>query len=468
MPQISSTVLQGLAQPSFGGGMFELGSALGGIPAQRREKQKTDKFNEIMKLGQAAMAQNDPVNLSRVAQQLAALGYTKESQQFAQAAQKANVQMDQRERVSGLLTQASTPEGVTPEYAQDYLASGGTLEGLTQGRTAADQLNEPLREKGRGRLRAMAQMDLFDPQDPGKLQGFLNVADKHKVSQNEAMKILAEERGTTIERAKTKASVTGKPGYATVGKIRDSRNLAYNVTEVRTGPGVDDIKINYEPIGHETDFRAVLEDGTANKTSFLGGAYTESGTDKSGRVLQEAKGKAQINVLEAKGIREVENFEDVRDKSMQRFPVVRESLNDVNTLLEIVEELEQGGSLTAMQDRVEKVLGVQTEDAGVFNNLAKELLVNRIKAFGANPTEGERNYLEQLIPDLENTEAVNTAILNRMKQRLERERASIFYITQPETTRENYIKFVDGLYVTDGSGTSTQTGNKRVSFSEIQ
>ena len=152
---------------------------------------------------------------------------------------------------------------------------------------------------------------------------------------------------------------------------------------------------------------------------------------------------------------------------MQRFSSVRDGLNDVNTLLEIVEELEQGGSLTAMQDRVEKVLGVQTEDAGVFNNLAKELLVNRIKAFGANPTEGERNYLEQLIPSLENTQEINTAILTRMKERLERERASIFYITQPNTTRDSYINFVDGMYVTDGAGTSAETGNRRVRFDDI-
>jgi len=429
-----------------------------------KAKKKQDKFNEIMKRGQAllASAEPDPVALSGVAQELQALGYTKEAEQFANASRKRGEQAAQRARVGGLLTQASTSKGITPEYAQDFVATGGTLEQLAQGRTAADALNEPLREKGRGRLRAMAQMELFDPQDPGQLQGYKNVAERHKVSFNEAMQILTKERGTQAERAKTRATVTGKPSYTTVGKIRDSRGLDYNLTEVRTGEG--DIKINYEPTGHDTPWTPVLEDGKSNKPTWLGGAYTESGTDKSGRAIKEAEAKADINVLEAKGIREVQNFEDVRDKSMQRFPAVREGLNDVNTLLEIVEELEQGGSLTAMQDRVEKVLGVQTEDAGVFNNLAKELLVNRIKAFGANPTEGERNYLEQLIPSLENTQEINTAILTRMKERLERERASIFYITQPNTTRDSYIKFVNGLYETPDSGT---TGKRRVSFKDL-
>jgi hypothetical protein len=469
MARISSNVLQGLSSPSFGRGMFSVGEAIGGIPGQMKAKKKQDKFNEIMKRGQAAMAsaEPDPVVLSGIAQELSALGYTKEAQQFADASRNRGLQAAQRARVGGLLTQASTSKGITPEYAQDFVAAGGTLEQLAQGREAAKTLDEPLREQGRGRLRQMARSKLFDDQDPSQMQGYRNVAKRFKITENEAAQILTQERGTMIERAKTKATVTGKPSYTTVGKIRDSRGLPYNLTEVRTGPGVDDITINYEPIGHETDWTATLEDGKVNKPTFLGGAYTESGTDKSGRAIEEAEAKADINVLEAKGIREVQNFEDVRDKSMQRFPAVREGLNDVNTLLEIVEELEQGGSLTAMQDRVEKVLGVQTEDAGVFNNLAKELLVNRIKAFGANPTEGERNYLEQLIPSLENTQEINTAILTRMKERLERERASIFYITQPNTTRDSYINFVDGLYVTDGAGTSTDTGNKVVDFGDI-
>ncbi len=467
MARISEQVLAGLARPTMAQGMFDLGAAIGGVPGQMRQKRRQEEFNEIMKMGQAAMTQNDPVNLSRVAQQLASLGYTKESQQFAQAAQQANLKMQQRERVGGLLTQAGTRAGITPEFAQQYVTGGGTLEELTQGREVGKQFAEPRLGRGRGELRAMAMQKGFNPQDTRMMSAYLGMADSFGVSRENAMKILTEERGTEIERAKTEASVTGKPGYATVGKIRDSRNLPYNVTEVRTGPGVDDIRANYEPIGHNVDWTPVLEDGTPNKPTFLGGAYTESGEDKSGRVIKEAEEKAEIDVLKAKGIKEVENFEDVRDKAFQRFPVVREGLNDVNILLEIVEELEQGGSLVALQDKVEKVLGIQTENAGVFNNLSKELLVNRIKAFGANPTEGERNYLEQLIPALENTKEINTAILTRLKERLERERASIYHITQPNTTRESYIKFVDGLYGVGEAGAST-TGNQVVDFNDIQ
>lgn len=152
MAQVSSTVLQGLAQPSFGGGMFELGSALGGIPGQRREKQKQEKFNEIMKRGQAAMssAEPDPVVLSGIAQELSALGYTKEAQQFAIKASERSKQVEQ----AGMFT-GKVPG--TPEYnealAQSQMAQGKFAEA---GATAAANVKAQEEKETRTRLMGTA------------------------------------------------------------------------------------------------------------------------------------------------------------------------------------------------------------------------------------------------------------------------------------------------------------------------
>lgn len=134
MAQISSNILQGLSQPSFGQGMFQLGQSLGGIPAQYRAKKQRDEFNEIMKMGQAAMATNDPVNLSRVAQQLAALGYAKEAQQFANAAKQADEKMKQTEGSKGLMAAITSEEGFTPEVEQSLIDSGVTPAQIVAGR----------------------------------------------------------------------------------------------------------------------------------------------------------------------------------------------------------------------------------------------------------------------------------------------------------------------------------------------
>lgn len=460
MARISANVLQGLSSPSFMQGMFTAGATLGGIPGQLREKQKQEQFNKIMDLANRAIATNDPVNISRARRQLQELGYTEEANKLTQA----QMQAEQYQTRTGMFQEAlGQPTGLTPEQKAAYIRQGATPEDVEAASKAGIATMDPIRERARGRLRAMAKNKNFDTSNVRMLDAYLAQARKFYVSEEEAMKILNEERGTPFEREKARATLTGKPSYTTVGKIRDSRGFEYNVTEIRTGAGEGDIELRYQPIGHDTAWTPVLEDGKANRATFLGGAYTESGTDKSGRVIDEAAAKADINVLEAKGVQEVKNFADLQDKAMQRMPSVVNGLNDVNTLLEIVEELEQGGSLVALQDKVLKVFGQQTTDAGVFNNLAKELLVNRIKAFGANPTEGERAYLEQLIPALENTAEVNSALLNRMKTRLEREKASINYIIQEGTTRESYVKFVDNLYGTEPS----TSGTRRVKFSDL-
>jgi hypothetical protein len=174
MAQISSTVLQGLAQPSFGGGMFELGSALGGIPAQRKEKQKQEKFNEIMKLGQAAMAQNDPVNLSRVSQQLAALGYTKEAQQFSAAAQQAEQKMKQTEGAQGLMSAISGETGFTPEVEQSLIVSGVTpsqiLAGKEERRSQEARKNE---KDALGSLSSAALIKSAQNKDPVSSEAYV-------------------------------------------------------------------------------------------------------------------------------------------------------------------------------------------------------------------------------------------------------------------------------------------------------
>ena len=463
MAKFSQQFLANLGRPQMAESLFGVGTAIGSVPGQVKAKAKQEQFNKIMDLANRAMVANDPVNLGRARRQLQELGFTEEANKLT----AAQMQAEQRQTTTGLFqTALGQPKGLTPEQQADAISKGVSPEQVLAASELGKATGEPARDRGRARLRALATNYKFNPEDPKQLEGYLGIARATRVSQDEAMQILTAERGTQADRARITATSVGKPSFTTVGKIRDSRGFEYNVTEVRTGTGEGDIELKYQPIGHNTEWTPVLEDGKANRATFLGGAYSESGEDKSGRVVGQAAAIADIDVLKAEGVQKVKNFADLQDKAMQRMPSVVNGLNDVNTLLEIVGELEQGGNLVALQDKVLRVFGQQATEAGVFNNLAKELLVNRIKAFGANPTEGERAYLEQLIPALENTAEVNSALLNRMKTRLERERASINYIIQEGTTRESYIKFVDNLY---GTGTpSTQpTGNKEVNFDDI-
>ncbi len=472
MARISEQVLAGLAKPQMAQGMFDLGAAIGNVPGQMKQKRQEDEFNEIMKMGQAAMAQRDPTNLSRVAQQLASLGYTKESQQFAQAAQQANVQMQQRERVSGLLTQAGTRAGITPEFGQQYVASGGTLEELALGREAGKQFAEPRLGRGRGELRAMSMQAGFDPQDTRMMSAYLGMADSFGVSRDEAMKILAEERGTSIDRFK--ASRTGAGGGKATffggGKYKDNRGLEYRITEVRKPDGT--LSDEYQPVGHEIPYAFSYEDPETgatirNRLTEKGGAYGETADERLGRYGEEQEIKKNVDITKAEIIRESDNFSDLRAKAAPRLQVVESTLTDVNDLLEIVEVIDQGGSLAPLMNKIDRVLGYEERNPGKLRIVAKEILVGRIKSFGANPTEGERQYLEQLIPDLENTEAVNKAILERLQERLGREKAAIQYMFTDGADLDGYVNYVDALYSADTGPAAAPTGNVVVDYNDI-
>lgn len=92
---IDPNVMRTLTNPGFTRGMFEFGSALGGIGAQRRAKQRDDQFKEVMERGQALLSapKPDPAALSGIAQELQALGYTQEAGQFTEAARKRQATM---------------------------------------------------------------------------------------------------------------------------------------------------------------------------------------------------------------------------------------------------------------------------------------------------------------------------------------------------------------------------------------
>jgi hypothetical protein len=448
-------------QPAYTQGLFTAAQQVGSAPRRRR-------FNEIMQRGQAALASAapDPTVLSGIAQELSSLGYTEEASKFSEAAKQRGLQAAQRARASGLLTQAGSEEGLTREAVQSYIASGGSLEDIATARDVTNQIDEPLREKGRGRLRAMAQLELFNPQDPGTLQGYLNVADRHKVSQNEAMQILAEERGTSIERMKSKASSIGKPSYVDRGDIVDSRGLRYGLSEIRTGPNPEDITLNYEPVGHSQPFVETVN-GRLNTTTPLGGAYRETAAGKTDRTIQERREQQRLDISKADIITENTNFSEMRSAGAQRLRLVEDTLTDVNDLLEIVEVIDQGGSLAPFMNNVERILGYEEKDPGKLRIVAKEILVGRIKSFGANPTEGERQYLEQLIPALENSKAVNKAILERLQERLGREQAAIRYMFSEGATLDGYVNYVNALYSADTGPDAQQTGNVVVDFNNL-
>jgi hypothetical protein len=63
-----------------------------------------------------------------------------------------------------------------------------------------------------------------------------------------------------------------------------------------------------------------------------------------------------------------------------------------------------------------RLFGVEPANAAEFDSLAKEMVLGRIKMLGANPTEGERGFLEQVGAGLNAGGTVNKRMLSRLKK----------------------------------------------------
>jgi len=471
MARISEQVLAGLARPTMAQGMFDLGAAIGGVPGQMRQKRRQEEFNEIMDLANRAMVTNDPVNLGRARRQLQELGFTEEANKLT----AAQMQAEQKQTITGMFQDAlGQPRGFTPEQKAAYIAKGVTPEQVEAASRAGIETMDPIREKARGRLRAMAKNKNFDTGNVRMLDAYLAQAGKFFVSEDEAMKILSEERGTPFERAKLASTAAGKAGtttFAGADKYLDKRNLEYRVTEVRDPTGEGKVRTEYQPVGHRIPYAFSYEDEEGNivdnRLTEKGGAYGETAEQRSERRKKEETAEAQIDVTKAVTIEEAKDFNKQKIKAAERLTAVNQGLEKVNAMLQIVDGLNTGSTLAQMSDLVQTALGYRETDRGVFEKLALQLVADNIKTYGSNPSDGERAAVQAMLPSLENTSAINREILEMARGRFTKERAAINYIQQEGMTLEKYVKFVDSLYPSGEDGVDPATGNKVVDINDI-
>lgn len=399
MARISEQLLAGLTRPAMAQGMFDLGAAIGGVPGQMKQKRRQDEFNEIMKVGQAAMTQNDPVNLSRVAQQLASLGYTKESQQFAQAAQQANLRMQQQERVSGLLTQAGTRAGITPQAATDFVASGGTLEQLKAGQDLSKQFAEPRLERGRGELKAMAMQKGFDEQKPNMINAYLGMADAFGVSRSEAADILIKAKGLGEKRVVRTVTKT----------LRDSVGNKFDEVMTFFADGTD---------------KKIISPVAGNK-----GGTSEAGLDYTGEepvgdtiIISSTSGVGGEDRPRLAGdVREEQDFATLKVEASDKILDLVAERDNILTAVNLLDTFETEGLPEKIANFIQIEGGIQDPNKAEYELIVGEAMYSRLKPlFGGVISEGERSAIEGLYANLKRGNPANKRILMRLKTTVER------------------------------------------------
>lgn len=160
----------------------------------------------------------------------------------------------------------------------------------------------------------------------------------------------------------------------------------------------------------------------------MAGSYGLTAEEKVSQIEEEttASSRASAN-------------EDARQGFIKQGLAARGMMPKTKQLLELNNAITTG-KLSKAKKFMQDIFGVTDPDLGQFNALAGSLVLENIRALGANPTEGERQFLAQITPSLEQGGRVNEALLKDMLevQKRQIDRAKWFSNNKSKTV-EQYL-----------------------------
>ena len=152
------------------------------------------------------------------------------------------------------------------------------------------------------------------------------------------------------------------------------------------------------------------------------------------------------------------DLEQARNEYITSGTKAKGMLKDTKRLIDL-NELISTGKTAAARKAFGDLFNVTDPNLGEFNSKAGQLVLNQIRLLGANPTEGERAFLLDISPSIEQGSAVNEALLKDLLRIQERQvdRAR-WFANNPTRTIEDYLLLEDeeDFKPTEGALTTTQ------------
>ena len=130
----------------------------------------------------------------------------------------------------------------------------------------------------------------------------------------------------------------------------------------------------------------------------------------------------------------------------KNFSQTQEAIYTADRLIDIQEQIDTGGFKPVFAKAITDFLGTTAGDVGEFEYLVKNKMIQKLKAFGANPTEGERKAAMELVESLKKSKKVNLAQLQSYKKEMERRATRQEFLMQDEITKQQYKDFVNAQY----------------------
>lgn len=267
------------------------------------------------------------------------------------------------------------------------------------------------------------------------------------------------------------AARTGTRTSTKVGviKAKDSDGKVvgqYNVTSVYD-PINNTTQMVNTPIGSSPAFDTLKTPEVDFVSSTTGLSGFEANTLKQANERLES----QLNVIEQEFTLGSQTAQDAQDKYMS----ASEGVTTAKRMLSALDVIETGGTFASAMKALGDTLGTTPPDVGQFAVDAGNLMVQKLRAFGTNPTDGERRAAEALVARIQNSKGLNKAIISSFLQEMERRQKINKYRSRtiiddsvPGGRRyprpEEVIEYMEEVYT--GTGFAGNTKSK-YSFEEV-
>lgn len=369
---------------ALAGQPLDLGATIQGALVNRGEARtqgvREQILNQQAQVGEVSAAQTQGAYMNQLATGLKGLP------------------LDQRAAVVAQQMPLMTQMGFDPSQ---ILSQDLSDTGLDQAITGTQMFVKPQGGQGSG---TAAQQDF---------NFFQGIIDNPKSTPEEvhAAKI---KQGTAATQGRGQLRETGVPG---VFQVFDSNNMTLSDPMKRDDSG------QLVPLTRKEQLEAGLSEQVEEITT-TGEATTEVLAEREEELRE---GKLETQRQEAAVTLDAElKATDMRDLKVRRKAaiangvVAKDSLANIGRMAEISERVITGGA-TAMTKAVTDWLGMTSADLGEFNRRSGELVLSTIRQLGANPTEGERAFLEMIQPSVGQSAEVNIAILKDLQRIAERQ-----------------------------------------------
>lgn len=261
-----------------------------------------------------------------------------------------------------------------------------------------------------------------------------------------------------LDEGQSEADISDTRMIADVMRSQDSKAIA---NLFKDGAALGDLLERRGLLEEDPAKVAAAEERFSPTSTTLPDGTTVQLTSTGRKVVTDAAGKLLTGSAAIEAIKKAEEFgartqgrraglrvreqelEEQRQEYVRTGLKARRLMKDTSRLLELNNLISTGKTAKARK-LFGDFFGVTDPNLGEFNAKAGQLILSQIKLLGANPTEGERAFLADISPSLEQGGAVNEALLKdllKIQQRLVN-RAK-WFSKNPDKTIEDYLLMSD-------------------------